>query len=184
MEKLENRKWKVLSSEYLAHEPWFTVRREKVQLPNGNIVPSWYVFEFPTWIDVIAVTRDGHFVMISQYRHALGETHYELPAGVCDPTDASPETAARRELLEETGYGNGNWSLFMTVSPNPTNHTNKSYTYLATDVEKVSPQHTEPTEDIRIHLLTESEVRELLDSGEIVQALHAAPLWKYFALKR
>ena len=103
---------------------------------------------------------------------------------MCDPTDASPEEAARRELLEETGYGNGNWSLFMTVSPNPTNHTNMSYTYLATEVEPISQQHTEPTEDIRIHLLTESEVRELLESGEIVQALLAAPLWKYFAQKR
>ena len=72
----------------------------------------------------------------------------------------------------------------MTVSPNPTNHTNMSYTFLATDVEPISQQHTEPTEDIRIHLLAESEVRELLESGEIVQALHAAPLWKYFAQKR
>ena len=70
------------------------------------------------------------------------------------------------------------------VSPNPTNHTNMSYTFLATDVEPISQQHTEPTEDIRIHLLAESEVQELLESGEIVQALHAAPLWKYFAQKR
>ena len=181
MKRPENRKWKVLCSEYLARRPWFTVRRERVALPDGTVVPEWYVFEFPDWVNVIAVTREGKFVFISQYRHALGDTRYEIPAGVIDASDASPEAAARRELLEETGYGNGCWKLFSTLSPNPTNHNNLSYTFLATDVEPVAEQSAEETEDIRVHLLSREEVRELLDEGEIIQALHAAPLWKYFA---
>ena len=49
--------WTVLASEYIAHEPWFTVRKEKVQLPNGSIIPSYYVLEYPAWINVIAVTK-------------------------------------------------------------------------------------------------------------------------------
>lgn len=181
MKRPENRKWKVLRSEYLARRPWFTVRRESVALPNGTVVPEWYIFEFPDWVNVIALTREGEFVFISQYRHALGDTRYEIPAGVIDESDASPEAAARRELLEETGYGNGRWELFSTLSPNPTNHNNISYTFLATDVELLAPQSAEATEDICVHLLSREEVLELLHEGEIIQALHAAPLWKYFA---
>lgn len=181
--KLENRKWKVLASEkLLSRGTWMNLRQDRVQLPSGSIVPEWFVLEFPDWINVIAVTRDGHIVMEDQYRHALGQTHFELPAGVIDPGE-TPLEAAKRELSEETGFGGGEWSLFMKVSPNPTNHTNFSYTFLATDVEPIGTQHQEATEDIRVHLLTPDEVYEILTSGQIVQALHAAPLWKFYATK-
>ena len=69
----------------------------------------------------------------------------------------------------------------MTLSPNPTNHKTLSYTFLATGVEMLREQHQEPTEDIRVHVLKPEEVKLLLEQGEIIQALHSAPLWKYFA---
>jgi len=178
---LTNRPWKVLSSRHILNlGQWLSVRQETVQLPSGATIPTWFILEFPEWINVIAITRDGQFVMEDQYRHALGETHYELVAGVVDPGE-TPLQAAQRELSEETGYEGGEWSLFMTLSPNPTNHNNLSYTFLATGVEKRREQHQEPTEDIHVDIMSREEVYNLLSSGEIVQALHAAPLWKYFA---
>lgn len=59
MKQPDHRPWKVLSSEYLAHEPWFTVRREAVELPGGARIPSYYVLEYPDWVNVIARTDDG-----------------------------------------------------------------------------------------------------------------------------
>ena len=181
IEKLENRAWKVLKSENILNiGPWLNVRQELVELPSGKQIPTWFVLDFPDWINVIAITKDGDFVMEDQYRHGLGETHYELVAGVIDPGE-TPLQAAQRELSEETGFGGGEWQLFMTLSPNPTNHKNLSYTFLATGVERLREQHQEPTEDIRVHVLKREEVKQLLETGEIVQALHSAPLWKYFA---
>lgn len=181
MEEQKIEKWKVLTSEYIAHEPWFTVRREKVELPNGSVIPSYYVMEYPSWINVIAVTREGKMIMERQYRHGLGRVNYELCAGVVDPTDVSPLDAAKRELLEETGYGNGEWGELMVLSANPGTHTNLTYCFVATHVEKVMERHLEPTEDIAVELLTPQEVKELLMNDQILQGLHAAPLWKYFA---
>ena len=106
----------------------------------------------------------------------------ELCAGVCEKEDASPLVSAQRELLEETGYGNGNWSELMVIGVNPSTHTNLTYCYLATDVESVMAQHLEDTEDLSVHLLTLDEVKELLLNDQIKQALHAAPLWKYMAM--
>ena len=123
MEEKMIKSWKVMSSRYLAEKPWFTVREERVQLPNGNEIPNYYVFEYPDWVNVIAVTRDGKYVFERQYRHAVGLVSYELCAGVCEPDDASPLESARRELLEETGYGNGEWEELMILSPNPGTHT-------------------------------------------------------------
>ena len=180
MKDPEHRPWRVLSSEYLARRPWFTVRRESVELPTGAVVPEWYVFEFPDWVNVIARTREGLFVMISQYRLALGQTCYELVAGTCEDGE-SPLESAQRELLEEAGYGGGKWRHYMVTSPNPTNHTNRVHTFLAEGVERVAAQHTEASEDIEVYLMTEAEVRELLDGDRIMQCLHAAPLWRWMA---
>ena len=80
------------------------------------------------------------------------------------------------ELLEETGYGNGVWKEFMQISPNPSTHTNITYCFLATDVEKISEQQLEDTENLTVHLLSLQEVKELLQQGSIRQALMAAPL--------
>ena len=182
---LKNRKWKVLSSEYLLREgAWCTVRRDAVQIPSGVIIPHWYVFEFPSWANVIAVTKEGEMVLVSQYRHGIGQTNYELCAGLVDDTDASPMEGAKRELEEETGYGGGRWSLYMTTSANPSNHNNLNYTFLAEDVELVTERHPEESEDIEVHLFTQDEVREILERGEMIQAMHTAPLWRYFAEKK
>ena len=101
--------WTVLSSEYLHRAPWLTVRKDHVVLPNGNHIPSYYILEYPNWVNTIAITRNGQFVFIRQYRHGIQETSYELCAGVCEEEDGSPMVSAQRELLEETGYGNGVW---------------------------------------------------------------------------
>lgn len=181
MKKPENRPWKVLSSEYLARNPWFTVRHESLCLPDGRIVPDYYVLEYPDWVNVIARTRDGKFVFVDQYRHGLGETDYELPAGVAEKSDASMLYAAQRELLEETGYGGGEWRCLMVAAPNPSTQNNLTHSFLATGVERIGEQHLDATEDLRVHLFTEAEVLELLRSGGIRQALMAAPLWRYMA---
>jgi len=181
IEHLENRSWKVIKSEnVLRIGPWLSVRQEEVELPNGHRIPTWFVLEFPDWINVIAETKEGQLVMIDQYRHGLGVTRYELVAGVIDKGE-TPLQAAQRELSEETGFGGGEWQLFMTLSPNPSNHNNLSYTFLARGVERLQEQHEEVSEDIHVHVMDKADVRELLEEDGIIQALHAAPLWKYFA---
>lgn len=181
MENPKNRKWQVVRSEYLARKPWFTVRHETIALPDGRTIPDYYVFEYPDWVNVTAIDRDGRFVVIDQYRHGLGETSYEIPAGVMEPSDRSPLEAARRELLEETGYGGGEWRPLTCICANPATQNNQTHCFLATGVERIGDQHLDATEDIRVHLFTREELLELLRTDRIRQALMAAPLWRYFA---
>jgi ADP-ribose pyrophosphatase len=174
-------KWKVLQSERLFNDPWFTVCKDTVELPNGNQIPSYYILKYPDWVNVIAITKEGKFIFVEQYRHGLRDIFFELCAGVCEKEDTSPLQSAQRELLEETGYGNGTWEKYMTLSPNPSTMTNLTYCFLAKDVEQVSTQHLEATEDLSVHLLSVEEVKDLLATGQIKQSLMAAPLWKYMA---
>ncbi len=176
-------KWTVEKSEYLFERPWLTVRRDRVRLPDGRVNPEFYVLEYPDWVNVIAITGEGKFVLVRQYRHGLGETRYELCAGVAEKGE-TPEAAARRELLEETGYSGGTWELLTVISGNASTTNNLTYCFVARGVEKTSSQHLDATEDLQVVELSEDEVFELLNADEFKQSLMAAPLWKYFFVRK
>ena len=176
--------WKLLAREYIFRKPpWLTIRHDQLELPNGNILPEYYVLEYPDWVNVIPITEDGHFVMVTQYRHGSGRVLTELPAGVLEKKDATPLDGAKRELREETGYGGGEWQLLTQLSSNSATTNNVTHCFLARGVKPVGSQQFDPGEDIRCGLYTEEEVRGMLMRDEIVQSLIAAPLWKYFCLK-
>lgn len=176
-------KRKVLESEYIFNRPWMTVRRDKLQLSDGRINPEYYVLEYPDWVNIIALTEDGSFVMERQYRHGIRRTGYEIPAGVIEKGE-TPLEAAKRELWEETGYTGGDWEALMVSAPNSSTCNNYCHSFIARNVRKSDGQHLDATEEISVHLLTPEKVRELLLSGGIKQALMLAPLWKYFAINK
>ncbi len=176
----EDGKYKVLKSKYIHKRPWLTARVEEIELPNGIINDEYYVLEYPDWVNIIAITEDEHFIMERQYRHALGNTCYELPCGVMEKGE-TPLESAQRELAEETGYTGGKWELLMDIAPNPGSQTNMAHCFVARDVKKTCQQHLDRTEDIEIHLLTKKEVKYLMDNNLIIQSLMLAPLWRIFA---
>ena len=84
MDKEDDKKWEILHSEYLIRRPWLTARRDCVRLPDGVVNDEYYVLEYPDWVNVIAITTEGKFLMERQYRHGLQWTGYEICAGVCE----------------------------------------------------------------------------------------------------
>lgn len=174
----------IIESEYLIRRPWLTARRDKLRLPDGRINPEYYVLEYPSWVNVIAINREGRYVMVRQYRHGLGIISTELCAGVVEAGE-DPESAARRELREETGYTGGKWELQCVLSGNPSTTNNLTYCFLARDVERTEKeQHLDPTEDVEALTLSREELLELLMSDKMKQALMAAPLWRHFYLDK
>lgn len=180
---MKDMSWKTLKSEYLFRRPWLTVRCDEVQLPNGKVNPEFYVLEYPSWVNIIAIDENGDFVMIRQFRYGLGDTRFELVAGV---VEAGEDTlhAAKRELEEETGYTGGEWSHICTISGNPSTTNNLTYCYLAKGVKRTAAQHLDETEDVEVHILKREEVLDLMLNDEIKQSLMLAPLWKYFYLHK
>lgn len=153
-----------------------------VRLPNGVEVPDFYITEAPDWVNVIAITTEGKFIIEEQYRHGIQKVCFELCAGMVDEGE-TPLEAAKRELLEETGYSGGNWTAFGMSVPNASGSTTKCYHFLATDVVPCNDPKLEQTEDIKIHILIAQEVKKLMLGGHIAEAVMLAPLWRYFANK-
>ncbi len=173
--------WHIESSRYVYEcRPYMCLREDRVRLPNGARIPNYFVFEYPDWVSVLALTRDERFVLIRQYRHGLQQVHYELPAGVADEGILLLENA-QRELLEETGFGGGQWQYYFRACANPGTHTNWCHIFLATDVERLQDPALEDTEDLRVCLLTRDELLHALHHEGVAQAIHAAALWRHVA---
>ena len=170
----------MLKSEYLFKRPWLTARRDTCQLPDGRIMDEYYVLEYPTFINVIAITKDDEMVLVRQYRHGLGRTCFELVAG-CVEEGEDPMVAAQRELLEETGFSGGEWTETMCYSCNASAMNNLSHSYLAVGVERTDTQHLDANEDIEVYTFPKDEVHQMLLRGDFMQASMIAPLYKFFA---
>lgn len=168
--------WKKLSSTYLHKGPWATLRSDRCEMPNGHIVEDYYVLEYSNWVNAVAITEDNKILIVQQYRHAAEIVSLELPGGVIDG-DETPEQALRRELLEETGYMFDDFELLCTTYANPSTANNQTRCYLARGGKKVQDQSLDEQEDIIVELHTIEEVKELLLTNKIAQALHCTGLF-------
>ena len=176
------RKWTVLSSTYPFSCPWLRVRKDVVRLPSDVEIPDFYVGELPDWVNIIAITNEGDFLIEEQYRHGIGRVCFELCAGIIEKGE-SPLESAKRELLEETGYVSNEWVAYGECSPNASGCNNCCYTFIATNIQKIADPQLEKTEDIAIHLFNEKQLKEVMQDGRMTEADMLAPLWRYFANK-
>lgn len=173
--------WKRLQSRYVVSDRWLSVRADTCQMPNGRIVEPFYVLEYPIWVNVVAFTKNQEVVLVRQYRHGIQRTVLELPAGAMDGADQSPLEAAKRELLEESGYTSEEFIATGIVAPNSGTHNNLTHCFLATNVEQVAEATLDPTEQIEVVLLPMAQVIELIEDSKFLQAQHVSSV--FFALK-
>ncbi|NDK56247.1 NUDIX hydrolase [Pontibacter fetidus] len=159
--------WKVLNSEMVVDEKWYKLRRDEVELPNGLVLDDYYVSVRPDVVLTFPVTADNQVIFVRQYKHAAGNVFIELPGGVIDDHETNALEAARREMLEETGYTSDDMELVLEVIDNPTKDTNKIYFYLARNARHIATQDLDESESIEVLHVPLHEVESMVMRGEI-----------------
>ena len=171
--------WKILSSEYISKHPYFTARKDTCEMPDGKIVPAYYVVEMPVSVCALAITEDANVLLVRQYRHPINEVVTELPGGFIDKGE-EPRQAITRELLEETGYEFTAVDYVGKVAANPGVLNNYTHLFLARKGKKIAMQSLDVHEDIEVLLLPLEEVRAMLRQNKFAQALHVSCLFYAF----
>ena len=152
----------------------FDVTTENISLSNGTTV-DMDIIRHPGAAAIVAVTDNRQVLMLRQYRHAIGKTMWEIPAGTRE-ADEDPLVCAKRELTEETGYNARQWDQLGAITPVPGYSDERIFLYLARDLT-VSTQNLDADEIIQVQKVPFEEVIDLITKGQIEDAKTIAAIF-------
>ncbi len=172
--------WTENSSSIVHTTPIFNVEKSVCTSPDGK-QSDFILLQAPDWVTVLPMLeKDGkkYFLMVRQWRHGQKAISTEFPGGVIDKGE-TPEEAARRELLEETGCKTDNLVYLGSQNPNSAFMTNKTHFFAASSLNLTNKQSLDETEFLNAFLVEAKDVFFNMGHGEYHHALMSAALFMY-----
>ena len=176
--------WEEVSCEHIVKDEWIDIRRSSYRFPDGSTFEPFYSYSRRDYVVIVASDAEGRYLCVRQYRQGIKRVTTEFPAGGIErkdgkeyghSQDVSAEdalAAAKRELLEETGYESDEWRQLLTVPSNATIADNYAYIFEAKNCRKVSGQSLDDTEFLNVYSYTGQEIEDMITAGDFPQAVH------------
>ena len=183
-ESIEVLEWEEISTEHIIQDEWIDFRKSVYRFPDGSVFEPFYSYSRRDYVVIVASDADGNYLCVRQFRQGIRKVTTEFPAGGIERKDgkeygASKDlsaenalAAAKRELLEETGYESDEWKHLLTVPSNATMANNYAHLYVARNCRRVSGQSLDETEFLNVKKFSAQEIKEMIDKGEFQQAIH------------
>ena len=169
-----------LSSEEIFNGRVIRVTYDKVLLENGN-TSTREVVHHHGGASILPVDENQNITLVRQYRYALGEEMWELPAGKLEK-DENPFEAAKRELAEECGLTADHFVDLGVVYPTVGYDSEKIYLWAATGLHNVS-QHLDEDEFLDVVKMPLDEALRLVLDGTIKDSKTQIGILKYAMLR-
>jgi ADP-ribose pyrophosphatase len=158
--------WKTLDREtILDHSKFLRVENHRVQLPGGRIIETWPWVITPDFVNIAVTTDAGNWVCLRQVKYAVKGTTLAPVGGYLEP-DEEPLAAAKREVLEETGYEAADWRSLGTYQVDGNRGVARAHLFLARGARRVAEPDADDLEEQQVVLLTRAEVEAALTAGE------------------
>ncbi|WP_051204643.1 NUDIX hydrolase [Butyrivibrio sp. VCD2006] len=177
--------WEVIRSKHIIQDEWMDLREMAFRFPDGSEFEPFYNYSRRDYVVVVPFDEEGNLICVRQYRHGIRQVTTEFPAGGIERSDGkeyrstannsdSEEAveAAKRELLEETGYEAGELKHLITIPSHATLADNYAYVYVARNCKRVSGQQLDDTEFLNVYRLSPEQIEELIRRGEFQQSVH------------
>ncbi len=180
----DNLTWEEIRTEHLVRDEWVDFRSTDWRFPDGTELGPFYSFSCRNYVVIVASDEEGRFLCVRQFRPGIKQVTTEFPAGGIerkdgkeygDPNDncgEAPLDAAKRELLEETGYESDEWEHIFTVPSQATICDNYAYIFRAKNCRKVKAQHLDEAEYLNVEKLSAEEIEDLISTEKFQQAIH------------
>ena len=180
MMKKENESlmWEEVHTEHLIKDEWIDLRSTSWKFPDGSVYGPFYSYTRKDFVIVVASDTDGNYLCVNQFRQGIRQVTTEFPAGAIEGKDGKELSAelalaaARRELLEETGYESEEWKHLLTVPSDATISDNYAHLFMAKNCRRVSGQNLDETEFMNLLKLPAEEIEKLIREGAFQQAIH------------
>ncbi|HLN23648.1 MAG TPA: NUDIX hydrolase [Patescibacteria group bacterium] len=157
--------WRTLDRRETFRTPRIAVFSETVELPDGRVVDDYDQIEMPSFAVMLAQTADGQVICERQYKHGLKRVSLTLPGGQVEDGE-DPLAAAKRELLEETGYACPDWSAIGTFRTHSNQGGATVHYFHATGAVQVQPPSSGDLEEMLIELLTPGRFLDAVRNDE------------------
>jgi ADP-ribose pyrophosphatase len=158
--------WKTLSRQtILEHSKFLSVEEHVVELPDGRVIEHWPWVITPDFVNVVAITAAGEFLCFRQTKYGVEGTSLSVVGGYIDPGE-DPLTAAKRELLEETGYEATEWIELGSYRVGASRGIAMAHFYLARDARQIATPNAGDLEEQILLRLSCTEVEAALSQGE------------------
>lgn len=141
------------------------VEDHTVELPDGQIIEDWSWVILPDYANIVVQAISGDYLVFRQSKYAIEGESLALPGGYLEPGEA-PLAAARRELLEETGYEAAHWQKLGTFRVDANRGAGIAHLFLATQAQKVTERNADDLEDQEIVFLSRDALQTALFKGE------------------
>ncbi len=185
MKDQENLVWEEISTEHIVQDEWIDFRRSAYRFPDGSVFEPFYSYSRRDYVVIVACDTEGKYLCVRQFRQGIRRVTTEFPAGGIERKDGkeygadglSAEdalAAAKRELLEETGYVSDEWRHLLTVPSNATIADNYAHLFMAGNCRRVAGQSLDETEFLHVLRHSAPEIEEMIAQGEFPQAVHIA----------
>jgi ADP-ribose pyrophosphatase len=169
-------KWEVLEERTVYEcDPWIKLNVQKIKLPNGEIVDDFHHLDMPEYVVIYPVTASQKVIMLKSYRHGVGDITQLFPGGLIDEGE-TPLDAAKRELLEETGFGGGEWQSMGSYVPHSNYGGGRAHMFKATNVDKAQLPNSGDLEEMYIQLFDPKTLTKMMVDGQIVSMSSVAAL--------
>lgn len=177
--------WKPVSRKTIFSTRIFDIHELTSISPEKN-ESIFYTMHATDWVIVIPIlqneTNDDSFLMVHQWRHGIAKLSIEFPGGVIDPGE-TPEKAAGRELMEETGYKAGQLTHAATFSPNPAIMDNHCHVFFAEKLENTHQMDLDDDEFVASEAIPVQDIITQMGQGAYIHGLMVAALFVYIQKK-